>query len=263
MKSAEPVQYDRIAPTYDQRFSGNRRAGTADALLSLAQVLNAERVLEVGCGTGRWLGDVRAHAGQVIGLDLSAGMLSQAQERAASLLLIRGRAGSLPFPAASFDLVYCVNAIHHFGRPRLFVREARRLLRPGGRLAVVGMEPRGHAGRSYIYRHFEGAYETDLNRFPSWGEVLDWIVDEGFEGVECRQVERILERKIGREVLDDPYLRRDACSQLALLADEAYVAGLRRIEAVVRQAESAGERAVFVTDIPIAMLTGQVPEEGE
>ena len=263
MRSPDPGEYDRIAPNYDQRFSGSQRAGTADALLSLAQVLNPERVLEVGCGTGRWLADLGAHAGQAIGLDLSAGMLRQAQRRAASLLLIRGRAGSLPFPTASFDLVYCVNAIHHFRWPRLFVSEARRLLRPGGRLAVVGTDPRGSAGRSYIYRYFEGAYDTDLARFPSWGEVMDWMVDEGLEGVECRQVERILERKIGREVLDDPYLQRDACSQLALLTDEVYVAGLRRIESLVHQAESAGERAVFVTDIPIAMVSGQLPEEDE
>jgi ubiquinone/menaquinone biosynthesis C-methylase UbiE len=252
------VPYDQIAATYNQRFVANRREGTAVALLDLAQSLGAKRILEVGCGTGRWLADLHSLTPHVYGLDLSAEMLRQARKRPDPLLLVQGQAENLAFSDAVFDFVYCVNAIHHFDDPRLFVSEARRLLRPGGALAVVGMDPRDAKSRSYLYRYFRGTYETDLKRFPSWGTVLDWMAKDGFGCVACRQLEHIHARKVGREVLSDPFLQKNACSQLALLTQDAYDDGLRRIRTALSRAEAAGETIVFETDIPIAMLIGYV-----
>jgi SAM-dependent methyltransferase len=258
MTSGKHVNYDRIAATYDQRFEGDGMSGTAAALLALARELGASRVLEVGCGTGRFLADLRPVADQLYGLDLSAGMLARARQRDGRLHLVCGHAGWPPFPSASFDLVCCVNAMHHFDRQRAFVSEARRLLRPEGALAVIGMDPHGRRDSWYIYRYFEGIYEADLVRFPSWGTALDWMVAAGFERVEQRPVERILARKVGRAVLKDPFLRKEAASQLALLTDEAYAAGLRRIREALDAAEEAGEQLAFPTDIQIGMMVGWV-----
>ena len=71
---------------------------------------------------------------------------------------------------------------------------------------------------------------------------------------------RILDHKVGREVLDDPFLRKDSTSQLVLLSDEAYAAGLRRIEAALTEAEAVGRALIFPDDISIAMLVGRVSE---
>lgn len=253
------VDYDKIAPTYDRRFTGDPQSDTAAALLALTQELGAERVLEVGCGTGRWLADLRPLADQLYGLDVSAGMLVRARGRDSQLHLTRGRAGSLPFPGGSFDLVYCVNAIHHFNRQQQFVFEARRLLRLGGALAVVGMDPHGRRESYYIYRYFEGSYENDLARFPSWGTVLDWMAAAGFARISWSVAERILDPKIGRAVLEDPFLEKDATSQLALLSEAAYTTGLQRIQAAIKTAEAARERIVFPVDIPVGMVVGRVP----
>jgi SAM-dependent methyltransferase len=267
------VDYDRIAPTYNQRFSadcrqsaGDSRSGTTEALLDLVHGLGATKgcapyVLEVGCGTGKWLADLRATGARVFGLDLSMGMLRQAR-RKPPLALARGRAEQLPFPAASFDGVYCVNAIHHFDRPRAFIAEACRILRPGGRLAVIGMDPHGRRESWYVYRYFEGVYETDLRRFPSWAEIADWMSAAGCfirQGlaVECRVVDHIYAPKTGRAVLDDPFIRQESCSQLALLSREAYQAGLRRIEAALAEAKAAGETLIFPVDTPLAMISGR------
>jgi hypothetical protein len=138
------------------------------------------------------------------------------------------------------------------------VAEARRLLRPGGALAVIGMDPHGRRDSWYIYEYFEGMYEDDLERFPSWGSVLDWMVAEAFTEIEWRPVERILDAKIGREVLDNPFLEKDSCSQLALLTDEAFAAGLRRIKAALAETEPSAETLVFSTEILLAMLVGRV-----
>jgi ubiquinone/menaquinone biosynthesis C-methylase UbiE len=250
------VDYDRIAPSYNRRFADGEQSGVAAALLDLADTLAAGQILEVGCGTGHWLAGLRSITGRLYGLDLSACMLAQAQRREERLCLARGRAGQLPFPDASFDLVYCVNALHHFQRQRAFVSEAWRLLRPSGALAMVGMDPRTLQRRWYVYDYFEDTYETDLARFPSWGTVVDWMVMAGFEQFQWWPVERILDHKIGRAIWADPFLEKESCSQLTLLTDEAYAAGLKRIDAALTEAEAAGEALTFATDLVLTMLVG-------
>jgi SAM-dependent methyltransferase len=231
--------------------------GVLSALQTLARDLIAERVLEVGCGTGRWLADLDPERRQVFGLDPSSGMLEEAGKRNHDLRLVRGRGEHLPFPAETFDLVFCVNAIHHFDDPQGFVSEARRLLGSGGTLAVVGSDPHGRREEWYVYDVFEGTYETDLARFPTWDDIISWMTASGFAQVERRVVERIVDHKVGSEVLEDPFLQKEACSQLALLSDGAYAAGLRRIESALVNAEAAGETLIFPTSILLAMIVGR------
>lgn len=256
------VDYDRISSNYDRRFARGGTPGVAAALQALVGELGAQGILEAGCGTGHWLAGLRsillpqARPG-LYGLDLSAGMLRRARQRRGPLHLVRGRAGCLPFPDACFDLVYCVNALHHFDEPLAFVQEAWRLLRPGGVLAVVGSDPRTRQDGWYLYDYFSGTYEADLARFPSWDTVQDWMAGTGFVQVGRQPVEEIHDTKVGRAVLDDPFLQKDAVSQLSLLSDEAYRAGLRRIEAALAAAERAGERLAFVTDLTLAMVSGR------
>jgi SAM-dependent methyltransferase len=252
------VDYDAIASTYNRRFSGGRRSGTLLALEGLIQDLSAERVLEVGCGTGHWLEGLSSPARWVVGLDFSAGMLTQAGMQKNSPDLLQGRAEELPFPVGSFDLVFCVNAIHHFQRQNDFIGQARRVLRPGGALAVLGMNPHNHRNDWYVYKYFEGTFETDLRRFPSWEQVLDWMSAAGFENVELRLAEEFVEPKYGSAVLEDPFLAKNACSQLALLSDQAYQAGLGRIRRALAEAETRRETLVFQNTIRIQQLVGWV-----
>lgn len=259
------VDYDRIAPGYNRRFAANDTRGVAVALRSLVRELAGERarnreplsILEVGCGTGHWLAGLEG-GHRLRGLDLSAGMLSQARQRPIRLDLVRGRAGRLPFAGGTFDLVYCVNAIHHFDDRPAFVAEARRLLRAGGALAVAGMDPRRARAGWYVYDYFPGTYEADLARFPSWGTVADWMIAAGFTGFSWRTVETIYDAKVGRAVLRDPFLGKDATSQLTLLDDEAYAAGLERIERALAAAEEAGQTLTFPTDLMLDMLVGRL-----
>lgn len=253
-----PVNYDQIAPAYHQRYHLNPLPGIASALRALTQSLDAQRILEVGCGTGRWLVELRPVTQHIFGLDLSPGMLRQARQESMSLALACGEAGQLPFPNASFDFVYCVNALHHFSQPRAFVAEARRLLRPGGALAIVGMDP--HAGREdwFLYHYFEGTYEADLRRFPSSGTMLDWLIAAGFERAEWRVAERIRHQHVGREVLADHFVQKHGTSQLTLLTDEAYAAGLARIEAALAEAEAAGKELIFPVDISLVMVLAYI-----
>jgi len=157
-----------------------------------------------------------------------------------------------------FNLIFCVNAFHHFPQPYVFISEARRLLRSGGVLAIMGMDP--HAGRDrwYLYDYFAGTHETDLRRFSSSGMILDWMVAAGFARVEWRVVEHLVGQYVGRAVLEDPILQKHGTSQLALLTDEDYTAGIGRIKAALSEAEATGKTLTFPVDISLTMVTGRV-----
>ena len=117
---------------------------------------------------------------------LFAGMLIRTHVRDARASLVRATTGVLPFYPGSFDLIFCVNAIHHFGRTEQFIAEARRLLRAGGTLAVIGMDP--HHGHDYwcVYDYFPETKAKDLARYPSSGQMIDVMLRAGFERVDCR-----------------------------------------------------------------------------
>ena len=255
---ADRVNYDQIAPTYNQRYVANKMAGLITTLSTLAKEIQPKRLLEVGCGTGYWLSILQPVVPSVYGLDLSLGMLQQAHSRNRHFGLAHGQASELPFAGQSFDLMICVNALHHFSSPQAFIAEARRLLRPGGALAIVGMDPRGCRDKWYLYDYFEETYEIDMKRFPSWGTILDWMTAVHFDWVEWRIAEQIRSFRVGRDILADPFLAKSSTSQLVLLTDEAYEAGLTRLKAAIAQAEAEGRTLTFASDFPLGMMVGHV-----
>ena len=251
-----PVNYDELAPVYDRRYSASPLSGVGAALGTVVRTIEARRVLEAGCGTGHWLELLLPAVSNLYGVDLSPGMLAQAKSHGQGLRLVRGRANELPFRDQAFDLVFCVNAIHHFGDPRSFIFEAWRLLAPGGALAVVGLDPHESAASWYVYQYFAGTYRTDLDRFPTRADLQTWMEAAGFELLEWRIAEQIDYSWFGREVFNDPFLKKESTSQLTLLSDDAYAAGLERIEAALTAAESEGRRLEFRSDLLLQMVTG-------
>ncbi len=255
------VDYDQVALTYDRRYAGGGPAGIGETLLAMACEAGAVRVLEVGCGTGQWLALLQGGRRRAYGVDLSRRMLEKARTRAAGLSLVRGHANHLPFADGSFDLMFCVHALHHFDDARQFVQAAYRLLRPGGALAVIGMNPHAGCDRWYIYDYFPGTRETDVGRYPSPGAIMDWMIGAGFDTAGWRVAARIMDTRSGRAVLDDPILHKNGTSQLTLLSDDGYAAGMARIQAAVARAEAAGETLVFPVDISLALVWGRVREQ--
>lgn len=263
------VDYDRLAASYDRRYAGDYSPGVAAGLAEFARQIGARTVLEVGCGTGYWLTQLPATVQHRYGLDFSAGMLAGARKREPGLGLARGVAGRLPYANESIDLVYCVNALHHFQNQQMFIQEARRVLRPGGGIAVVGMDPRrfkypthqlggGPQSAWYLYDYFPGTLETDLERHPSLGRILDWLIAAGFSQARWLPVEHVNERLVGEAVFGDPYLKQEATSQLTLLSEEAYRAGIHRIERALARAADEGEQIVFNVDLILEMITASI-----
>ncbi len=246
------VDYDSLAGSYNARYQEYRLDGIERALIEVVRRSRAAKVLEVGCGTGRWIEPLRRAGGLVVGVDASMGMLTQARGLAD---LVYARANMLPFRAGSFDVIYTVNAIHHFHDARAFIKDAAMLLKPGGMLATIGIDPRA-VRRRYPYDYFEGAFELDMRRYPSFGQVVDWSSEAGLDDVELRIVDNSGLRYTGRGVLADPFLKKESNSLLALLSDDVYAAGLQKIELAVVRAEQRGESLEFRSDLAFGMVSG-------
>jgi SAM-dependent methyltransferase len=172
--------------------------------------------------------------------------------------LVQGSADALPFPGAMFDLLVCVNALHHFDDIPRSIHEGRTLLRSSGDFAIVGMNPHSGRDRWYVYDYFPGTQEMDLRRYPSSRMIANWMIDAGFDVVRWQVVERLHGSCTGREILDEPMLKKNATSQLTLLTDEEYAAGIARIRAAIAQVEAACEEIVFPVDISLHMVIGLV-----
>ena len=252
-----PVNYEQIAPTYDARFAAGLYNGVRDALLTLVRANQSESALEVGCSTGYWLSALRDTMPHPYGLDYSLEMLRKARDQNSTAKLVRANAEFLPFRTGTFDLIFCVNAAHHFERLDSFIAEARRVLRPGGTLAVIGMDP--HHGRDHwcVYDYFPETKGADLLRYPSSGRLTDAMLRAGFDHVDSHIACRITQTRLGCDVLVDPELQRNGCSQMALLTDAQYAAGIERINSALRRSKPDAP-LVFRADIAMLMHRAQL-----
>jgi ubiquinone/menaquinone biosynthesis C-methylase UbiE len=253
------MDYDQVAPTYNRRYRANSLPGVTLTLRSLVQNLSPASVLEVGCGTGRWLEELQELTPQIYGIDLSPGMLHQAQRRLGRFGLVCGRAWQLPFPSTTFDMIFCVHAFHHFERKEAFISEAFALLRPGGVLSIIGMDPHSGRDRYYLYEYFEGTLATDLRRFPPSETVESWMRQTGFDPVRQGTADWIRETFIGDQIWEDPFLAKEATSQLTLLSQQTYQEGLERIRAAIQAANQIDEEISFLADIEVTIITGLRP----
>jgi demethylmenaquinone methyltransferase / 2-methoxy-6-polyprenyl-1,4-benzoquinol methylase len=196
--------FDRIAPVYDVM----NRVMTAGLdrrwrrLAARAAVRPGDRVLDACCGTGDLAVEGARAGGKVTGLDFSERMLERARRKAPALEWVRGDLLELPFEDASFEAATVGFGVRNVADLEQAVGELRRVLVPGGRLAILEItQPRGvlapfyrlwfdrivplfgrvlPGGSAYTY------LPASVRRFPGPDELAELLRGRGFGAVEYR-----------------------------------------------------------------------------
>ena len=249
--------YDAIADAYGRRYSRNDYSGVERALTAFVGTHPDVRVLEVGCGTGHWLRMLVEKGIRAAGLDASIGMLAYARDDA-RCPVVHGLAEQLPWASASFDRLFCVNALHHFQNKAAFAAEARRVLRPGGQMMTIGLDPHAGVDHWYVYEYFEPAFLTDTRRYLATNEIRDIMQAAGFVDCATHEIQHIPARLPARTALEQGRLDRSATSQLSLLTDEQYGLGIDRIRKEIESAEAVGDTLYLTADLRLYATFGSV-----
>jgi ubiquinone/menaquinone biosynthesis C-methylase UbiE len=127
------------APIWFNRLIDKLQFRAVQRALTLAEIPRGALVLDVGCGTGRWLRRYQELGFQATGVDATPGMLGRAIECGTTAPLIAGEACYLPFADAKFDCVSDITVTQHIPRSLqpMALREMVRVLKPGGRLILM------------------------------------------------------------------------------------------------------------------------------
>jgi demethylmenaquinone methyltransferase/2-methoxy-6-polyprenyl-1,4-benzoquinol methylase len=196
------TMFDRIAPVYD--VMNHVMTAGLDVrwrrLAAQAAVRSGDRVLDAACGTGDLaIADLNAGAGKVTGLDFSEKMLERARAKHASIEWVQGDMLALPFADETFDAATVGFGVRNVENLELGLRELRRVLRPGGRLAILEItQPRGAirpfyslwfdrivpvlgkvlpGGEAYTY------LPASVKRFPTAERLAELLREAGFADV--------------------------------------------------------------------------------
>jgi ubiquinone/menaquinone biosynthesis C-methylase UbiE len=230
--------FAEIAPRYDalRPLSAGDRA-RLQTMLGEAALQPGDRVVEVGCGTGRLTLPLSAMTpARVTGVDTETRMLDVARgkDAAGRIEWIRGSAYRLPLEDGAAALVMMVMVVHLLRQRVRAFTEARRILRPGGRLSLWTFTPR-HVEEFYLNPYFPSIAVIDGPRFPSVAVLSAELRRAGFEDVRVQVVDEPRQLDIA-DVVDR--VRGRYISTLAMLPPLEYRLGLQQLEEMLAQDRS-------------------------
>ena len=231
-------RYDEVAAGYD-RFRRGHGPYLA-TLTDLAREVNAQTVVEIGCGTGNATRDFgAAHSCRTVGVDLSLEMLRKARRKGlgAHVMLVQGDAAALPIADSAAGFLFGVFVLQHIAALTDVLTEVRRVVRKSGAAAFAT------ASHEFIRAHPMNAYfpslaAVDTARFQDVQLLQAALRDAGFTttgAVRCRRAP---------EPIDAAYVEKVAgqfISTYALLPAGEFEEGLARLRADVGARGPVGE----------------------
>lgn len=245
--------YSKISQTYNKRYKVNPLFGIQKYLIDLVVKEKPKTVMEVGCGTAYWISIIEKFVKSSIGLDLSSGMLKEGRKSSNNINFVNGNAEWIPLHNKSCDLIYCVNMIHQVSDKTRYITSAFEKLNTDGIFVIIGTDPMDKNDEWFIHKFFDGTYELDNQRFPSWNFLIDKFHEAGFSKLDLQTLEIIESRQVGKEIFDNYFIQKDSGSQLAMLNKYEYQKGINKIKKCV--SDNPGYE--FVTKITMKALSGR------
>lgn len=251
-----------VATAYAQSFS--RAADMVVPHLVEAVGISANaKALDLCCGHGNVTAGLVAGGAEVIGLDFSKAMLAMARQAVPDADFIEGNAMNLRFPDAAFDAVTIGFGMPHVPDPPKVVREARRVLRAGGRLAFsVWCGPGVDTALGYVFGAIEAHGHPDIVLPPGPGahdyadpaRAFPMLEATGFH--ECRCVTVASMWRVHDPAAPYDFFREGTARGGALLRPQpAENAAAIRAAVVAQVRERHGDGPVWDVPIPAVIIS--------
>ena len=191
------ARFGKAAEQYDRHARIQQIIG--DHLLSLLPGHNYEVALDLGCGTGFFLEKLQTLSQELIGVDLSTGMLAAAAAKGSLARLICGDAEQLPLASASCDLCFSTLALQWCASLPDALAEIRRVVRPGGHLALATLTDGSLSELRQAWRRVDTL--DHVNPFICEKSLIKLCEAHGFHAVTWQRRRHVLHYPTLRELL--------------------------------------------------------------
>ena len=226
------IDYDKVSKVYDQVREGNPEMVLQ--LLEEVSLDDSSQVLDIGCGTGNNTILLSATVpAQIVGLDMSFGMLQKACEKGSRIPLVQAPADSIPFASDTFDFVFMTEVLHHLPDIPLTLQEIYRILKPSGSLCIVTQAHKQIDNRM-TSRFFPRTATVDKERYPDIDVIADQLNAAGFRKVNPKEY-TYKPVRLGSEYLEA--IEKRGFSMLHKISEEEYKQGLEDLRAAFQEDE--------------------------